>query len=233
MQPRLKMHALLLIATLDACASKAEDETSSIAHGDESTTGPFVPPEPCETRQQEPDGSLAGPTDIQATCDPTNSYAVALHRPSTQTCTTDPAPLEACADPGGECMIDADCASLGPGGRCSSFDGVGGLCRCVLPCVTDEDCAEDRACLCRAAVFVDDDADNVVSHTECVPAECRRDADCGPEGECSMPSPNACGTRPMLRCRGDADACQSDLDCTEGQCIPANDGWKCEFGSCQ
>ncbi|NJK32505.1 MAG: hypothetical protein HC927_08890 [Deltaproteobacteria bacterium] len=219
-------------------SSESEDgeaSTTSLEAEDESGVDTsWPPPEHCETRQQEPNGVLTAPADVQPVCDADPpGWLIALHRPESVTCTTEPAATVPCTDPGGECQFDGDCEDLVAGGKCASFDGLGGLCSCVLPCSTDDDCPADRACLCRSALFFEGDYFPIVSHTGCWPASCREDADCGPDGECAMAT-ESCGP-PALACRGPGDACQSDLDCSEGaDCTPGGGSWSCvDNSSCQ
>jgi hypothetical protein len=244
--PRSPARVICFALVLLACtpdngeqAEQAESETNGTEVGPETESGDGDgdTPELCETLQQEPSGVLTDPTDLQARCDPDSpGVLVALHRPESVACTTEPAPIDPCVDPGGECQFDNDCEAIAAGGRCASFDGLGGLCSCVLPCTSDDDCPADRACLCRSAVYGDNgNTTPIVSHTGCWSASCRTAADCEADEECAMAT-YSCGT-PRLACRGPSDACQDDLDCVTGSnCTPTLNGnsWLClDNSSCQ
>ncbi len=220
----------------DATGSGSTDPGPST--GTSSTLGGSsgAPPGFCETRQQAPDGTLVGETDVQAICE--DGELVALHRPGPVTCTTDPASLEACTQPGGDCETDADCDGLTEGGgTCASSDGTGGGCSCILPCNTDSDCPADRACVCRSAVMRSSGEPGTMIHVgSCYPASCRADADCGPGGQCGLVNPEATCVRVSdvrLSCRG-LDGCQTDSNCDppggDSVCFPSQDGtdsWAC------
>ena len=210
------------------------DTNSGTNTSTDSGTGSHEPPEDCETRQQRADGSLAGPSDVQAVCDSEGSVT-ALSRPEPVACTTENPAIEPCSDPGGECQTDADCVSLLGGGQCGSFDGIGGACACVLPCESDGECPSDRACLCRTAVFAQDRARSIVPVNGCWPATCRSNSDCGPDGQCALTnSLGICVLTPTAACRSSADPCQSDTDCEEGwACEGGPGGWACANGDCQ
>ena len=131
-------------------------------------------------------------------------------------------------------MTDGDCEQLGPAGACASFDGLGGACACVLPCVTDADCAADRACLCRAAVLLDGEARSLISHTGCWPTSCRTDAECGQDATCALVNPEkTCVLVPQAACRRASDPCRSDTDCAAHEaCELQSDAWGCGQSVC-
>jgi hypothetical protein len=51
-------------------------------------------------------------------------------------------------------------------------------------------------------------------HTNvCVPAQCRTDADCGPNGACSPSFDGFCAALSGYHCHSAADSCNSNSDC--------------------
>lgn len=221
----------------EASVTSENGEISSLVSSASGGDGVADLPSPsCENLQLSGVEAVQGAGDIVAVCDDALSIIVALNRPQSIECTSAPAEITPCTDPGGECVSDGDCEALGPYGQCGSFDGLGGLCACVLPCTTDADCSEGRACLCRSGVFLTGGFAPVISHTSCWPAGCRVDADCGPEGQCAIDAQTGCGI-PIVACRDSSDACQSALDCSPQEtCARATrlDAWQCaDEGSCQ
>ena len=244
---RASMESALFLVCLAVASCSADSETdqgndddSGADSGDSSTDsddGTDPPIESCETRQQGPDGALAGPTDMQAQC---QDYVVALNRPGSVECTTDNLEYEPCTTPGtyDECASDTDCTSLLGGGSCRSFDGLGSVCACLLPCATDDECPADRACLCRSAAIQEGGVvDTIVYANGCWPATCRSDAECGAGGTCSTTNPlRTCVYTPSLACKPSTATCQTDADCEDGYLCEYKGGetWVCAGGGdCQ
>lgn len=144
------------------------------------------------------------------------------HRHTAVACTA-PAPAEFC-DIGIPCF-DAPCDKLGPG-LCAKYGGP--YCRCAFPCTVDADCAEGAACLCHSGTM-----NNAISASECRPANCRTDADCG-GFECGLSS-TACSLPAGLFCRTAQDECKSGQECFDQKLGDSctydtmQKRWRCDF----
>lgn len=123
-----------------------------------------------------------------------------VHRAEKLTCTYDPDPAAVCGspdDPLSECTSHAECDAEA-NGYCV-VEGMDGGCTCRYACQTDEDCGAGSACYCQGAF------------SECVPATCTTDADCG-EFLCVY---NYAGG---LACQTPFDECRTDADCPGEEC---------------
>ncbi len=127
------------------------------------------------------------------------------HRDEAVTCEVLPE-ISACER--GECAGGCDEFATGACSEASPGD-----CSCIYPCSLDADCGAGAACLCGTS-------DDFIFGTECRPASCLTDADCG-EFECGV-SPSVCRTGEALHCRTPEDDCRIDADC-----LPGND--RCAF----
>lgn len=100
-------------------------------------------------------------------------------------------------DPLNECASDLDCTASA-NGYCN-VEGMDGGCTCSYGCTTDEECGAGNVCYCRG------------SFTECVPATCTTDADCG-DYQCVYDSAHG------FACHTPFDECRSDSDCPGADC---------------
>jgi hypothetical protein len=143
------------------------------------------------------------------------------HRPDDAQCFQPAAPGNCncggnCSNPPFMCANDAQCADAGPNGRCFNPGGPAG-CWCTYDaCAGDVGCPSGETCACHGSPF------RYGAGNQCVPGNCRVDADCGVSGYCS-PSPDSqCGDAGDLclgyYCHTSHDQCVDDSDCTE----PAN-----------
>lgn len=133
-----------------------------------------------------------------------------VHRPAATAC-AHPFAVEPC--PGPDPCDGAACDELGAGACHRLADQV---CHCRYPCTSDADCQPDAACLCASGLPLDADVYDVyVPTSECVPADCRSDADCG-DFLCAL-SPGLCGYATVrgLFCHTAADECTVDADCDD------------------
>lgn len=133
-----------------------------------------------------------------------------------------------------ECPADqcsGPCDQLGDGVCNELFVDA---CFCHYPCTSDADCLPDAACLCAAGVPSGGGGhDGLVAVTECVPANCRTDADCG--GFFCAVSPSLCGFGfpDGLFCHTAEDECVGGQDCVDQRlgnlCLfePAEQRWVC------
>lgn len=118
-----------------------------------------------------------------------------------------------------QCTADADCG--GAPNKCISdveFWAGTTLCRCALPCASDEDCGSASVCVPPPLSPVD--------WPTCVAASCTTSDDCGACGECGvhLATPTLCEGA-SLECRTPNDSCANDEDCELGDyCAP---GWQC------
>lgn len=161
------------------------------------------------------------------------------HRETAETCEATPTPradavcedYPSPVDKPPECETDADCAETGA--RClETWDGMGtSLCRChAAECTEDADCPGMGVCECGwteiAASWCD--GPSAPCHHDCLPADCRTDADCGTTQLCS-PSEDFCGwTTVGYHCHDpEVVECFSDWECMGWQCIHEGTGWIC------
>jgi hypothetical protein len=135
-----------------------------------------------------------------------------VHRPSAPTCPSD-RPTYNCGEhvtgPPVSCHLDSDCVS-GSNGRCvgNGHDG----CSCSYDtCTSDAGCPSGTLCDCRDQWHYGTNGPN-----QCLPSNCRVDADCGPGGYCS-PTFSDCGAYSGVTgwfCHTAADTCTNDSDCS-------------------
>jgi hypothetical protein len=156
------------------------------------------------------------------------------HRATPQSCAPNaPVPLPSGGVPG--CVLSADCTSHGYG-SCTA-----GLCVSDF-CLADGDCQKGYVCACGGITTTvspppgeTDAASQAYAINICVPATCRMDSDCGPEGYCS-PSYNGCGNLEGYYCHGPADTCADPAkDCCGSQyCIwsAAAGAFSCAYQTC-
>lgn len=149
-----------------------------------------------------------------------------IHRHTAVEC-LDPLPIQEC--PANECP--GPCDELGDG-LCNTV--YQGYCTCEYPCTTDADCKPGAACLCAGGQPTGGGGYNhFIGRTQCVPADCRTDADCG-EFLCAL-SPGVCGYGGVLGlfCHTAEDDCVGNQDCYDQQlgnlCLfeAAEQRWKC------
>jgi hypothetical protein len=128
------------------------------------------------------------------------------HRASDAQCTAAAPPGDCTIGGGaGACMHDADC-TMGTNGRCNMNMTGAVFCRCTYDvCAHDTDCMTGQTCACHGA-------DLHQGSNECVPGNCRVDADCGASGYCS-PTIGGCGGLVGYYCHTAADTCIDDGDC--------------------
>jgi hypothetical protein len=113
-------------------------------------------------------------------------------------------------------VTSADCTSQGYG-SCTAGNCVSDF------CLADGDCQKGYVCACGGLTRTVspqsgaiDAASEAYSINTCVPATCRMDSDCGPQGYCS-PS-YTCGTVQGYYCHGPADTCADPAtDCCGSQ----------------
>jgi hypothetical protein len=137
------------------------------------------------------------------------------HRPDDSQC-LQPAPPGDCSFGGGggppnTCTTDAQCADAGIEGRCVNFGGGPAGCFCTTDtCADDGACPTGQTCACHGSPY------NGGRGNQCVPGNCRIDADCGPGGWCS-PSSNtmSCGGIGSYYCHTPHDQCVNDSDCAD------------------
>ncbi|MBK6922864.1 MAG: ferritin-like domain-containing protein [Deltaproteobacteria bacterium] len=109
-----------------------------------------------------------------------------------------------------QCSSDDECTES-PHGYCNTefFDGG---CSCSYGCESDADCGEDQACICAG------------NQSQCVPAYCHTDADCG-DYLCQYYGG-------VLACQGAFDTCRDGSTCA-GDCpacgySPTDCAWACQ-----
>ena len=137
------------------------------------------------------------------------------HRPMPPTCPSNPpVPLASGGVPA--CATGSDCTSQGYG-SCTAGQCVSDF------CLADGDCQKGYVCACGGRTVTvsppgaaTDAASQDYPVNTCVPATCRMDSDCGPQGYCS-PS-YTCGTVQGYYCHGPADTCaDAAKDCCGSQ----------------
>ena len=154
------------------------------------------------------------------------------HRVAAIACAVPAAPTD-CVDNtgGGTCTANADCTDM-PHGSCRqdiSFGGVlvGGTCSCRYGCAQDSDCADGEICRCAG--------EGLGPTSECIPAECTVDADCG-DGLCGVYIGTCSDGAHETHCTTPNDSCKSDADCDGQPCvwIDYNDpkSWACNDAVC-
>lgn len=147
------------------------------------------------------------------------------HRPLAPSCASNP-PIPLVSGGLPACATSADCTSRGYG-SCTAGHCVSDF------CLADGDCQKGYVCACGGETFTvsppagaPDAAAEAYAINTCVPATCRMDSDCGPEGYCS-PS-YACGTVQGYYCHGPADTCADPAkDC----CGSADCFWSAPAGA--
>jgi hypothetical protein len=142
------------------------------------------------------------------------SSSPADSRPSATTCPRTPipgAPLD--AGPLISCNTDADCAvdAANTGPNC--VEHACGYDRCLA----DSDCASNELCVCGAMAG----GGNTIHVSQCVPAGCHTDADCGAGNYC-VASRGTCGAVAGYNCTSSRDTC---ID-------PATDCASCHGNGC-
>jgi len=148
-----------------------------------------------------------------------------FHRAEARTCLMPATPANCPADAVGDgCKTNADCVDK-PFGSCQAVfnqgpDELG--CACTYGCETDADCPDGQACRCAG--------DGVGGVTQCIPADCRTDADCG-GGLCGYFSLD-CGDPGALTCQTPQDTCDAASDCPGVPCTFEESRWQCQSGFC-
>jgi hypothetical protein len=132
---------------------------------------------------------------------------LALHRHDAVAC-VQPFAVEPCTDREAPC----EPCDLFPTGFCHGYFG-GTVCSCEYPCREDADCGPGSACLCSSGVPNACADGHSVGESQCVPADCRTDADCG--GLFCGVSLTQCGSTDGLFCHTLEDECQGDADCPD------------------
>lgn len=143
---------------------------------------------------------------------------------------------EGCADFGFGCTTAADCDAQ-PYGGCNLSDFEGD-CTCSYGCATDADCQDGYICACAG----------VVGGTQCIPAGCTDDSECG-DGLCGLSlRQGVCENSWSTACTTPQDECHVSADCPQAPCtdnpgdefeVPyyctasGGQGWTCEApGEC-
>ncbi len=132
---------------------------------------------------------------------------------------------ECAMDEFSSCKTAADCVDDSYG-RCLS-DPQFGSCLCDYGCATDADCEPDQICA---------PAGVVGPRSECIPALCTIDADCG-DGLCGVSEyEGCCGMSYMAVCADANEACHADSECPAMPCSadqPAGEAvdWQCSYQS--
>ena len=134
-----------------------------------------------------------------------------VHRVSAETCPLpDPAGDSVCSTENnqGSCQTDSDCTD-GGNGRCVQTgsdefsDDI--WCGCKYGCETDDDCGTGSVCTC--------DTTSPTGRSECIPASCQTDADCGEE-QCVLDVYQWCGNPQLsLSCSTAEDECTANAQC--------------------
>jgi hypothetical protein len=129
------------------------------------------------------------------------------------------------------CLTDSDCPPCQNGqlDHCLVHPQLGpNSCACDQ-CNSDQDCPGTEACVCKQSGWSGYPVGNV-----CMRGNCRVDADCGPDGFCSL-TLTPCGYGGYY-CRTPADTCLNDSDCgTIGvacEYSPATGAWGCGSTTC-
>lgn len=105
-------------------------------------------------------------------------------------------PIGTVDDPENQCTKHADCAEH-PYGYCERGTScLDGSLHCKYGCLSDSDCDANEACACGDPVG------------QCVPSDCREDADCGGGLLCQLGHNG-------FRCQQPEDECAVDADCPE------------------
>lgn len=156
-----------------------------------------------------------------------------IHRPQKLECL---APVTASSCPAdasdiGACKTDADCTEK-PFGSCQLDMIFGGVnpaptdtCSCVYGCQTDADCDPGSVCRCAGA--------GLGLYTECIPATCTDDSECG-EFLCGF-APDICAPGVFSsQCTTPADECAGDSDCLSPPCTwdAVQGHWACANAAC-
>jgi hypothetical protein len=157
------------------------------------------------------------------------------HRPTATSCVV-PRPSENCTTPDmglmgvpSDCSGDISC-NQGPNGRCTGDPHDG--CHCTYDtCGTDADCMPGTLCDCRDAWW----KGRPEGPSQCLPSDCRVDADCGVNGYCSPSLDPGCGVYfgvTLWHCHTAQDECVNDSDCAgvDGAYAPPFCAYKQEVG---
>lgn len=132
------------------------------------------------------------------------------------------------------CVVNSECDEF-PGGVCSEI--FAGFCACDYHCSEDDDCGAGGACVCSVRRPSDDPKPQPFYNlAQCVPAQCRIDADCG-EFRCGV-SVHPCRWPEGLYCHTAEDECEGHEDCPEitSRCAysPEEMRWTCgKFAACE
>jgi len=107
-----------------------------------------------------------------------------------------------------------------------------GLCHEPPECEQDSECGAAEACACASIDTFDRAHAGVVSNNQCVPAECRSDADCNGR-PCGLSQLDACGNVDGFYCRTGRDECSRHADCGGVSSVCGYDvdarRWRCRF----
>jgi hypothetical protein len=121
--------------------------------------------------------------------------------------------------PSTRCSSDRECPS---GSTC----GPNLFCLQEAECEEDSQCGTGETCACAGSFAYT----GVVGFNQCVPAECRSDADCGGYS-CGVSNVDACGSLGGLFCHSETDECSLHSDCGDRDQLCGYDAlggkWRC------
>ena len=119
------------------------------------------------------------------------------------------------------CSSDSECPS-------DATCGDNKVCYLAPDCDGDSDCGAGNACICAGVVGVS----AAVAYNQCVPAECRSDADCGGYS-CTASNVDPCGSLGGLYCHTERDECARHSDCGDRLCAfdTSARAWRCTDSS--
>lgn len=133
----------------------------------------------------------------------------------------EPVELEACdigeKDP--ECSTAADCGENQVCGVVSG--GAGAFCQCQNSCAVDADCSDGFICGCSP----------LGAFPSCIPSSCTDTTSCGDDSLCGIGVENGgCDVRYRGACTTEADACHTNDQCDDSDCVPSAGTWSCDPG---
>jgi hypothetical protein len=120
------------------------------------------------------------------------------------------------------CLSDADCPD---GSSCRS----NGFCYGPVECDADSECVSGFTCACAGMFITESGYSGIVGYNQCVPGECRSDADCAGHS-CGVSRTQPCGQIDGFFCHSNRDQCLRSADCgTDRTCgyEQASDRWVC------
>ncbi len=207
-------------STVGPSTSETSDASTDTPTTDGTTDGPdgCVDPQPIDQDYVEP-GNPSGFVECASG---------AIVRPEQLDCLSPVTPSSCVDNSDGGCGSDADCVD-GEYGSCQQDQVFGGLtetttCHCVYGCVTDTDCDAGEVCRCAGS--------GLGQYTECVPADCSTNDDCGAY-DCAL-SPDYCAPGGfLLTCQGPDDECHGVNECESANfCAYETDSWACVGVDC-